>query len=406
MKIKVLGGTKMERFALPTNLEDQIIAIEKLRSDFLNHYTHPVKSKIPWEEIEATCISILDNFFIKLRMGGYNLRGLPPAHDLGHMKRDCTRSFMLLQDPVIQKTITSEDMVATILSGTIHDIGMLIVERYGESSCLIRHAEAGALFAKKFINFDILDNFGKDAKDYVKAITLYSIAAHTNYDKIHMVNNYAIEPYIKIWEDKSPIWPVKLTRWIDSMDFNGFFAIFSGILALIKPREELMNGQFVQVDFDALHMYPYLPKNEEEKELYKKTAIKHMWNFTSTFNQMPFCEFDLPGIMTEYRDTISKIGLEILEDENKPNMKVMTQEELSECLCEFSMCSRDGQEKILNLVDKFNTLDPGTKRRWYEILTLAKKLMQEFESLGLFGQNHATQVAKKCLYFNKNNKTV
>ncbi len=386
----------MKRFALPKGPENQIIAIEKLRSDFLNHYDHPIENKIPWEEIETICISILDNFFIKVREGGYNLRSLPPAHDLGHMQRDCTRSFMLLQDATIQKTVTSEDMVAAILSGTIHDIGMLIVERYGESDRLIRHAEAGALFAKKFMNFEILNSFGKEVKDYVKAMTFYSMAAHTNYDKPHTIGNYVIEPYAKIWPDKSPIWPVKLTRWIDSMDFNGCFAIFRGILALIKPREESMQGQFVQVDFDAQHMYPHLPKTDEEKELYKKTAIKHMWNFTSTFNQMPFCEFDLPGgIMTEYRDMISKIGLEILEGENKPNMKVVGQEELSQCLCEFSMCSRDGQEKIFNLVEKFNTLDPGTKRRWYEILTLAKGFLQEFESLGLFGQDHATQVAKK-----------
>lgn len=389
----------MTQFHLPEIRENQFKEVERLHN-LLSPWEGPIESIIPMSEVEDICSTILRSFFLKIKKAGYDIKNLPSAHDQGHILRDCARSFMLIKDSNVKNEMTSEDLISGVTGGTLHGIIILIMERYGESKRIIRHAEASALFVEKFLDLNCIENeFGKEVRDYILAVTLYAIASHTNYTREYTVNGYTIKPYKKTWESGAPIWSRKLTLWADSQDLNGPVAILRLILPYyLESREDHINNRFVNMEFSSRTMYPYIAKSDDGEDLIPSSAIAQMSRFISTMDKEPYCQYDLPGLMTDYRNRLKEIGMKILESPDDLTMDVLSQDELCEVFINISMCGENGQKQIRELVERFNTLPKSITRRWYELFTRAHLAIKEMEEKNEFGEKEAMKIAKKIIF--------
>jgi len=146
---------------------------------------------------------------------------LPTGHSKGHTFRDLISSMELMRDPKL-KDVDDVEKIIGILSGTFHDVGNAVINRYDESKRFAGHAEVGAHL------------FGELTKDLIPPNLLklvqYSIAAHTHYAKEIAITKkiegrdetLVRRPYedAPVEGNRMGIW---LARWADRLDMQELY---------------------------------------------------------------------------------------------------------------------------------------------------------------------------------------
>ncbi|MFA6536824.1 MAG: hypothetical protein WCT18_00305 [Patescibacteria group bacterium] len=305
-------------------------------------------------------VSVVRHVLNELCEQDFNIKATYPGHGAGHLIRDYANALRLFPD----LGITEEETFIGFVGGCLHDIGCAIIDRYADSSRVVRHAEAGGLLIRW-----ILQKSGFVNKAELHLI-VYCIFAHTHYLKRIEIKNEqgevvnVINPYVDIYPDGKPFYPVWTTRWVDRLDTNGPAFVGRHYLTLVHPHKDFDGKNFFDVDY-AKHMRPLL-RNERPDG---NTMAEHLRMFAnSQNNESPYGEHDF-GKMVELRDAYKERLLRIIE-KTKKTAKFSYIDEIR-ILHEWNVFLVDNvefsdlTEEIVNELGKnFAKLPVKTRRAW------------------------------------------
>jgi hypothetical protein len=270
---------------------------------------------------------------------GLDIKDIEPGHGVGHLVRDYVNALSFLPGMHAK----SGDIFVGLVSGTLHDTGCTLVDRYSESGRALRHAEVGALlFNESMKDFQNLD-------DAERLAIAWSIAAHTNYLKPHEVKcsdgiTRTVEPYQNLDDRGNPLLGVWFPQWADRLDCNGPTFPARHYLTLVKSHKDLSGGQFVEMDFQE-QMKPTMRTAEEIKAAGgKRTMLEHLALYAhSQTNDSPYGKHDF-GIYRVLRDESRQMLRDILGS--------------SQTAPDFS---KEAEEMILDRWDNFlvNNIEPS-----------------------------------------------
>ncbi len=336
--------------------------IQSLRSQFSTPEAFLEICQKTEPEAEKLDASLLEKLIIKFQP---YLEKMPPAHDLGHFRRDLLSALALSGDPFVNKMFKS-DLWAGILSGAFHDIGNSIHTRHAENQNLIAHAEIGAwLFYRK--------SEGLISED-LRRMTTYSIAAHTHYLKpVEIVGkNINRDPYFfGIWQKDEKFYGVATTyaRICDRLDGMG------GVTE--AAREFAMVGDLVLdqgISFDGQNFEKRDPQKLLSAVFDPDTVFNWLQKLRATSEfPSPYSQYD------KYFSTLPEMkALRFLENDhlvstvtNSPIATNLTKDDLYKFLKKVSQSPKfDSIWQILS--PAWDKLDKDLQARWYSGLQVMK----------------------------------
>lgn len=234
---------------------------------------------------------------------------LPTGHSKGHAFRDLMSSMELMRDPKL-KDIDDVEKIIGIMSGTFHDVGNSVINRYDESKRFSGHAEVGAHL------------FGELTKDLIPPHLLkliqYSIAAHTHYTREIAITKKIDgkdEALVRRPYDDAPVegnrMGIWLARWADRLDMQGVMGFVRHGLTKSQPTEDydiskVFHAVREDEKEDFKHHFTPIVRSDEERNngsVHDKTrnVLEHIQMFRdSALNPSIYSQYD-----TEFfRDTL------------------------------------------------------------------------------------------------------
>jgi len=283
------------------NLKSEAAAweeVQRLRRDFNPELLKDIRINSRGEAVERAT-EVIQRLLTDLKDYNLNFPQISPGHGSGHLTRDFVNARILFRN----LEADPRDAFVGFVGGSLHDIGCVIISRYEESTRAVRHAEAGALFARH-----LLEN-QKDLSDLERTAIAYSIAAHTHYRgesevKCDDGETRIVKPYMELDKNGKPVWPVCFTRWVDRLDCNGPAYLGRHYLTLAEEHKDFDGLTHFDVRF-AHHMTPLLRHSKDQvddKGVRNQTMSEHMKMFAdSQTNESPYGKYDY-GFMVQLRD--------------------------------------------------------------------------------------------------------
>jgi len=291
------GGSEMESFnSLIVDEAKNWDTIQSIRQEFKPELFDQIKISSRDEALERGVNSVKQVLEI-LNLAGLDLKRIEPGHGKGHIIRDYINSLRLLT----KLDIDPKHAFIGLIAGTLHDIGVAIVDRYQEKNRAVRHAEASALLVGWAIEDAQLDFTPEE-----KLLVQYAICAHTHYlgsSQVECADGVTrkIEPYVDEVDGK-PIYGLWLARWIDRLDCSGPCFVCRHYLTLYRPHTDYGQNGYYEIEFKD-HMQPMLrPEEMIRAEKLNRTMAEHLRMFAnSQTNDSPYGKHDF-GRMVELRD--------------------------------------------------------------------------------------------------------
>ena len=317
------------------------------------------------EEALGKGVQVIKHIFNGLEKLNMDIYDIEPGHGVGHIARDYANGLILTS----QLEADPKNLFIGLVTGSVHEIGLTLVNRYQESNRVIRHAEAGALLL-----WEILSDL-KILNESEKILICYGVAAHTHYLKSTTIKcedgvEREVIPYQDTDEKGNPILSVWLARWIDRLDINGPAFVGRHYLTLADTHSDFDGKNFYEVSFRN-HMKPLLRNADEiRKAGGNQTMLEHLNMFAnSQNNESPYGLHDF-GKMIEIRDEQTRRLKRIINsvvDDKESFSQFKTNRILAswvDFLCQGVEPTKKSGDTALRLQVEFHKLDSENKRAW------------------------------------------
>ncbi len=320
---------------------------------------------------------VVNQILANMEKLGISLMNMDPGHGPGHLAKDCLNGLALFDE----LTAEPAEIFIGFVGGSLHDLGTALIDRYAEAHRVIRHAEAGGLLVDYCLTSDLVN-------EAERLLIVYVISAHTHYLRTIEIKNEQgeiinkIEPYIELYPDGKPFWPVWFTRWVDRLDCSGPCFVGRHYLTTVSEHKDFDGSNFYDVSF-AKHMRPLLRDQQTDG----KTMAEHLRMFAnSQNNESPYGKFDF-GNMVKVRDEYKEMLLSVVElfnsemTEDEIKAFLFSQDEILLDWNEFLLTKIEFSEKapktVENLDKMFRALPEETRAYWLRAFAHCVKIYEE-----------------------------